>query len=79
MSNLSERPSGSQESQTIEKRANYMRLLIIFGFIGGSTLAALVFFQSHYLGFLLPALISIVLFWISLKTHLKITKGLSRV
>lgn len=45
-----------------ELRANWMRAGIILSYVVGSTLAAILFFQAEYLGFLGPALISTGLF-----------------
>lgn len=48
-----------------EARANMMRIGIIFGFIAGSTLSSFIFISAQFWGFLIPALISAILWLVS--------------
>lgn len=52
-----------------ERKATWMRLGIIFAFILGAT-AAFLYLKLHYWGFALPAMISIILFILSLKPQI---------
>lgn len=51
----------SPGAKSHESRANWMRIGLIFSFVCGSTAGAFLYYQWHYLAFLLPAFISLLL------------------
>jgi uncharacterized membrane protein YoaK (UPF0700 family) len=53
-----------------EVKANFTRMMIIFSFILGSGLSAFLFINYEYLGFLIPAVIALMLFLVSLRDYL---------
>ncbi|MGZ3690058.1 MAG: YoaK family protein [Pseudobdellovibrio sp.] len=52
-----------------EKNANSIRLLVIISFITGTAVSCFLFLKVGYLGFMIPALISLTLFTISKKEY----------
>lgn len=56
-----------KNTRTNEIKANLTRMMIITSFISGSGLSAFIFLKVNYFGFFVPALIALVLFFISLK------------
>ena len=60
--------------KTHETRANWVRIGLIGCFALGSTAAAFLFYHFQYLGFLGPALISLILMSVSIAQRKKISQ-----
>lgn len=58
-----------KEKLSLEKKANTIRLSVLFSFITGTALSSFLFLKIGYLGFAIPTAISIVLFLISKKEY----------
>ena len=68
--------SGSLNRPTLarESQANWLRLGTILSFLFGSTLASFVFIKNQYLGFLIPTLITFLLWLMTLPQKSRVTE-----